>query len=307
MKGALSPVSRLEKFVFSSFYYSLNLSAGVVLIQLIVGLVSGVEYGSLDYLYRIKLVYIFYPSFGMCLCLIMMLRSRWNGIDYFFIPFGSVFYCQGVAMIYGWNAAAAVSILDLVGAVVNLVVYLLFAGFIFFTTMVRLRHRLVFSGKKGPQGGVQRPPLEVNPADLRRSRPFGAGQRFLLQIIPIGLAIDSMSLLWQSSPRWLTLRYDDYFVSSIYINGRECFVPVIFNLVAVALILKGWKNVSLWLPYLLIFLSHRAFFPAWEEWLPTPIYILWADRALVVLILVNTAWSFLNWLKLRGGLPKANV
>jgi len=307
MKGEFRPVPGLEKTLWRWFYFGLIACSGVELIQLAVGLVSGREYGSLYYLYRFKLVYLFYPSFGMCLCLIMMARSNWEGIDRLFIPFGSVLYCQGVVTIYSWHTGAAVLILDLVGASVNLIVFFLFTVVIFVTALFSLRYRVTQKKTSGGNRGVQSKLSEVVFGCSPSRRIQGAWPRFLPEIISVALIMDSISVLWQASPRWLTLKFDDYLLTSVYIYGREFFIPVILNTIAVVLILRGWNNVVFWLPYLLIFLSHRAFFPAWEEWLPTPIYILWADRALVVLILVNTVWSFLNWLKLRGGLPKDNV
>ena len=307
MEIALRQMMGFTRILQYGFYYGLMFSAGVVLLQLVDSVMVGAEYRLPYDMYRQYLIFTFYSAFGIRLCLVMLIHFKWKGIHYLLIPWGWVLFAPVYFYISSWASGALVSIVDVLDAGVSLVVYAFFYFFLAVSLIFRGWCRFYPSFDPRPKIGAGDKQLGYDASELSRSRSLSKGQKFLLMLVSAGLIIDSAAMMWQSSPKWLSLRFDSYFLSSGYFYGHEFFIPVFFNLLAVVLIFRGWPKSSFWLPYLLIFLSYRAFTPPWEGWLPTPVYILWVDRALVVLILVNTAWSLINWIQSKRGTSRANA
>jgi len=297
MKGRLRPMTGFESVLWNCIYYSLMVSLGIVLIQLVVPLLREFQSRPLYDLYRWYFIFVFYSSFGIRLCFLVMIYHRWRGVEFLLPVFGWVIIDPVPDPIISWARGDAVSSLDLTGALVSLLIYLIFLFYIAVSIVFDLRFSLNTSS--GDRANKSAESEQVASRGSRRIRTFAHGQGILLNVISFGLVIDSVSLLWQNSHRWQTMRLDRSLLSDGYFYGHEFFIPVFFNLLAVVLIFRGWPKSSFWLPYLLIFLSYRAFNPPWEGWLPTPLYVVWVDRALVVLIMVNTLWTFLNWLNTR--------
>jgi len=136
--------------------------------------------------------------------------------------------------------------------------------------------------------------------------------RFFDWTVSLSLILSSGASIGYSSLTFFEFIDIEGFMFGVYNFGMTVLFPVLFNGLLVVLVLRQTKGAALYLLYLLIPLWLRAF--VWRPFVSSYsaegfFFIVgqWVDRALVVLILVNTVWSLLNWLKLRSGLPKANV
>jgi len=296
----------LENFFRRCFCYSLMINAGIVVIQFVTVLSMGFEFQRPFDLPANEAVFRFYTSFGICLCLVVMVRNRWNKFEHFLVPFGSIICFEGIITLSEWLVGVPVSVFELLGAVISLTVNLIFIAVTFLSLVLNIRHLLTPPVDQELAGGRQRKPGAAVSGSIKHES-LAPGQGILLKAISVGLIIDSVYLVWQSSFRMQALRLDTSLLRVVPPLAYEFFIPLIFHAIAVVLIHRGWRKTSFWLPYMLIFLINRAYSAPWVGTVPTSAFVLWADRALVALILVNTAWSFLNWLKLRSGLPKANV
>jgi len=307
MKVGLRSMSDFTKLLQYASFYGFVASAGVVLANLLVSMAMELPYWPLDWWYRNIVFYSFYTSFGMWLCLLVMMHHKWPGFTHLLMPFGWVACYRVLMPLDAWLSGAAVSPFDLGEALAILTAYLLIIAFLYSSIISEISNRLIrfVSSKESESTGDQS--KWIRASSLQGCPSLTGGKGLILRTIAVCLIIDSAAMMWQSSSKWLSLRFDVYLLRAGNFYGPEFFIPVFFNLLAVVLIFRGWKNVFFWLPYLLIFLTFRAFNPPWEGWLPTPVYILWVDRALVVLILVNTLWTFSNWLNTRKGIPPANV
>ena len=306
MKVVLRSMSDFTQVLHCWVYYGLIASAGLVLIQLVAGMLSGSEYPSFYELYRRELIYVFYASFGIRLSVVLMIYYQWKGFGHLLGPFSWIIFDPVFASQNAWSSGIAVSTLDRVGAFFTLAVYLICWIFLISSFVIYLSDRSNGSSNCRLKRGDCETKIDKQVPVHRIPPSLSLAQSWLLNIISAGLGIESVSLLWQNGHRWANLNLENAFLTLGYFYSHEFIIPVFINLMAAGLILKGWKNVSLWLPYLLIFLSYRAFTPPWEGWLPTPLYVVLVDRALVVLIMVNTLWTFLNWLNTRRGALGAN-
>jgi len=258
----------------------------------------------------------YYLILGADLCAFLMLRFRWPAAPFVMPLFMWILCYRLLFPMPPATYSGLESLVHVVGAMADLVVWVMMLSLIWLSTLRRqFLRRLRPYLKKNPdstnalaaQAAVTYKAVKTLPKMglylSENSSLLDTSRRALLVAIGLMLLLSSVFLMlkWVPTNVKFFLTYTSV-PEDILDTGSITFLPALFCGFAAVMIFKKWKPISYLIPLLILFLWRSAFFwKVFEDSMPHEIIAItlgrYTDRALIGLILLNTLLLPIDWFK----------